>query len=238
MQNKTVQELRILARGIGITGYTRMRKNELIEAIRKAHAAKVPSEAPVHSGARAAVPADEEQRVKGAKYATTPPGTPTPGSEFSAELHEDIDTLRPASGPQLSLLPQKPGLFHAYWSLAPGQLQRQPGLHLRLCAIGSDCAQLLEEVPLPADQGHWYFHTDPTLVTSEIYLQLGHYRNDDDFVTAIRHGTVRIPRLTASSRTDRNWWISDEEFQRLYLMAGGRLRRGRLTWPGDTTSSR
>lgn len=289
MENRTIKELRTLASDMEITGYSRMRKDELIKAVKKVQAAKkrkqarkkaqtaaktnpvatrktakkkpavknkksaatksvsrrttvrtsVPSrEAPVQISANETVLANEEQRVEDAKFVTTPPGVPIPSSRFAVELNEDIDTLESITGPQLSLLPQKPGLFHAYWSLEPGHLARQPDLCLRLCAISSDQAMLLDEVPLPSDNGHWYFHTDATLTASEIYLQLGYYRTDDDFVTAIRHGIVRIPRLTASSSTDRNWWISKEEFQRLYLLAGGQFRRGRLMWPGDNISSR
>lgn len=269
MQEKTVKELRNLAREMEIPGYSRMRKKDLIQAIQHAAARHTelskqvattalntsgdyPRPAVItgksstrqdktsRSGTTAPEPVrqlDDEQRVEDAKYVTTAPGVPLPESEYASGLNEDIDTLPPVNGPRLNLLPQKPGLYHAYWTLEPGHLQRQPDLRLRLLAVDPGSAELLGEVPLPGDQGHWYFHTDPSLSSHKIYLQLGYYPNEGEFVTAIEHGTVRIPSLTASSRTDRNWWISDDEFRRLYLQAGGRLRRGRLQWPGNNTSS-
>jgi hypothetical protein len=67
---------------------------------------------------------------------------------------------------------------------------------------------------------------------------LGHYHDDGEFVTAIREGAVCLPRLYAASRTDRDWWISEKDFRRMYTAAGGFLQGGRLAWRGDVSSSR
>ena len=283
LENKTVSDLRTMARKLDLPGYSRMRKNELIKAIGKAQKKKaksktkkksanksakkakakaipkITSKKPVKTSKKQAGPktsaekiktpvtipqppalkiviSDEEQRVEDAKYVTAQPGAPSP-TDFVDDLGEDLDKLPPLNGPRLTLLPQKPGVFHANWALVPGHSANHPGLRLRLSSLSRDTITLLEEISLPADQGYWYFHTDPELDASKVYLQLGFYNENNNFVTAIERGIVRIPRLGASPNTDRRWWISEEEFRRLYLAAGGYMDGNRLLWPTRSPGS-
>ncbi|GMR18583.1 MAG: hypothetical protein BMS9Abin33_1004 [Gammaproteobacteria bacterium] len=277
LENKTVSDLRTMARKLDLSGYSRMRKDELIKAISKARKKKVKSKTkkklaktvkataqikskkPVRASRKQAKPetgveksktpatlpqppalkiviSDEEQRVEDAKYVTARPGTPPP-TDFVDDLGEDLDKLPPLNGPRLTLLPQKPGVFHAHWALASGHLAKQPGLRLRLSSLSRDTITLLEEIALPANQGYWYFQTNPALDASKVYLQLGFYNENSKFVTAIERGIVRIPRLAASPHTDQRWWISEKEFRQLYLAAGGRMEGGSLLWPTCNQSS-
>lgn len=239
MENKTVQELRDLARAQGIKGYSRMRKGELLEALKSAAPGGPRTTAPRKPPAEVPAPAHdadaEEQAIERAKYVLAPEPAAEAPPEPADDLHEPIDALPPLPAPVLQLLPQKPGVLHAYWSLAPEDAGRA-GLMLRLCQVSPRAARILVEVPLPADSGHWYFHIDPGLPATEVYLQLGHYDPEGRFVTAMDHGIVRVPRLYAAARTDRHWWISDREFERLYLRAGGLKQGDRLGWPGGTSS--
>ncbi|MDH5649008.1 MAG: Rho termination factor N-terminal domain-containing protein [Gammaproteobacteria bacterium] len=263
MNQKTVSELRSLAKKLGIPGYSRMRKDELIRAINTAQkskstkklktkatprksvkkpAVKASTTPKVEAGRkkperesaasdRSATLSDQEQQIETAKYATSIPGSPLPPSHFAEDLAEDIESLPPIHRPRLSLLPQKPGVFHAYWVLTPGHLINQSSLRLRLSSLVQSQLHILEEISLPSDRGHWYFHADPAADTGKIYLQLGHYNDKHEFVIAIERGIVHAPRLGVSSTIDPRWWISEAEFRRLYVAAGGQLRNDQLLWP-------
>lgn len=198
--------------------------------------------------------ASEEERVEGAKYALAPSGPV--GAPATTDLGEDIDRLPALREPVLCLLPQKPGVLHAYWVLPDGARAGRD-LKLRLCRGERERLEVWEELPLPSEQGTWYFHVPETLHNHDVVLQLGYYR-EGEFVSAIRRGAARIPSLYASASTDRWWWIAEEDFRRLYLQAGGFEAGGRrygwaaavgspgapppgpgaerLAWPGGVSS--
>jgi hypothetical protein len=216
-------------------------KGRKAPAVRKKTArvtSRAPSEPEVHLETHTARLTTEEERIEDAKFAVMPLGTAASAAGFARDLDEDIESLPPLPGPSLTLLPQKPGVIYAYWELEPAQRLKQPGLRFRLCHIGTEGATVLEELAVAADSGRWYFHIDPALRTDELYLQLGYYSTDRQFVTATSRGIVRVPRLHPSARTDRDWWVSEEDFRRMYLRAGGRAQGKRLSWPGSASSSR
>ena len=209
---------------------SRMHKKQS-RAVGKTRATKtaplMPEEAPFVS---------EEARAEEAKYAIAPPDvTVSALSPAAPDLGEDIERLPAFTESTLCLLPQKPGILHAYWVLEPGRLARQPSLQLRLCLLSDDTLEVLEEIPLPDDRGHWYFHVDEVQGDGEIVLQLGTYR-DGTFIPAIHRGMARIPSLYASSQTDRKWWVSERQFREMYLRAGGFARGRRLGWSASLSS--
>jgi hypothetical protein len=177
----------------------------------------------------------DEEQIESAKYAIVPPGTAVPRAE-AADLNEDIDNLPPVTEPTLCLLPQKPGVLHGYWVLPPDSVPRAQSFKLRLGRIARDVFEIIDEIALPRERGHWYFHVDESADMGEVYLQLGHYEPDGRFVTATRRGIARIPSLYASSRTDRLWWVSEEQFRAMYRRAGGYVRGPRLGWAASISS--
>ncbi|MHB1143223.1 MAG: DUF4912 domain-containing protein [Sulfuricaulis sp.] len=177
----------------------------------------------------------DEEQIESAKYAVVPPGTAVPRAE-AADLNEDIDNLPPVTEPTLCLLPQKPGVLHGYWVLPPDSALRAPLFKLRLGRIARDVFEIIDEIALPRERGHWYFHVDESADMGEVYLQLGYYEPDGRFVTAARRGIARIPSLYASSRTDRLWWVSEEQFRAMYRRAGGHVRGPRLGWAASISS--
>jgi hypothetical protein len=177
----------------------------------------------------------DEEQIESAKYAVVPPGTAVPRAE-AAELNEDIDNLPPVTEPTLCLLPQKPGVLHGYWVMPPGSVPRAQSFKLRLGRIARDVFEIIDEITLPHERGHWYFHVDESADMGEVYLQLGYYEPDGRFVTATRRGIARIPSLYASNRTDRLWWVSEEQFRAMYRRAGGYVRGPRLGWAASISS--
>jgi hypothetical protein len=179
-------------------------------------------------------PADEE-RVEGAKYATVLPGTTVPRAD-TTDLDEDIDNLPPVTEPMLCLLPQKPGVLHGYWIVPPNSIPYPQSLKLRLGRIARDAFEIINEIALPDAHGRWYFHLDEAADVGAVYLQLGYYEPGGRFVTATRRGIARIPSLYASDRTDRLWWVSEEQFSTMYRRAGGYVRGPRLGWAASISS--
>ena len=283
MKTETIEALRTLARQLGLTGYSKLRKHELLKLIagqqrkageksatksRNAAARAVTKQtkprrapgkpagtttagpSPVSSAAPAPQTAAEaEQQVESAKYAFALPGTPEP--VYAADLGEDIDRLPVMREPLLCLLPQKPGVLHGYWILPAASLDARQSARLRLATYNGDRLTILEEHPVPTERGHWYFHVEEGIELGAVYLQLGRYRPDGEFVSILQRGVARIPSLYASTRTDRRWWVSDAQFRDMYRRAGG-LERGRqlgwagsasspggaLAWPGNVSSQR
>jgi hypothetical protein len=265
LRSKTVDELRTLARALGLKGYSKLRKDELVRLLAErqpvvapppiAAAAMAPSrqQAPPIPRPRAlraaaaigcpepaarlqphaAAPLGAEERIESAKFALAQPDValsqPSPG----ADLGEDIERLPALRAPRLALLPQKPGILHAYWAL-PDVVGRP--LRLRLGRIADDELQIIEEIALPATGEQWYFHLPEALDAGEFFVHLGYYETDGRFVSALERAIARLPSLYASQRADRSWWISEERFRALYLRAGGFLRAGRLGWPGSASS--
>lgn len=267
MTPKTIKELREQARQLGLRGYSKLSKQELMARLgttgaadqsTKAATAKPPVERRARSRPRkpaaenaapATVPVTPvvsprwwepaatavmpgmnaaEQRIESAKYssAAAAPQEPT------FDLGEDIDRLPPLRHSCLTLLPQKPGVLHAYWALAEGEAIPSP-LHLRLCQASDNALSVWQEAAV-AERGHWYFHVPETADPEQLLVQLGYY-HDGAFVTAARRAIARLPSLYASARTDRWWFISEHDFRQLYLRAGGAEHR-RLSWSASIGS--
>lgn len=243
MASMTLKALRALAKALGLKGYSKLRKKELEQLIERAQRART---TPLHQkeepGAAAERPAapvrglGTQQRVESAKYALDPHGAAVALQESANDFVEDIEQLPQSAEPQLALLPQKPGILHAYWRLDPWA--QRPELRLRLLRARGGGIEPVEEIVLPAAHGHWYFHVpvedEPA---GAYYAQLGYYTPHGEFVCAFVRAIARIPSLYACSRTDRRWWISEERFRELYRRAGGFAHGVRLGWIGGAPSS-
>lgn len=175
-----------------------------------------------------------EQRIESAKYGSGSSSDATAPPPPLTDLGEDIDRLPNLHRSTLVLLPQKPGVLHAYWSLPPGAT-REPSLQLRLCRAANGELDVQHEATVSAARGHFYFSVPDDFASHEAVVQLGYYRGKK-FVSAIDRGVARIPSLYASARTDRWWWISEADFRRMYLSSGGEQRGRALRWAGSIGS--
>jgi hypothetical protein len=266
MKSKNIEALRALAKQLGLTGYSKLRKDELLKLIarqgRKARTSTVArppaaaarttqvqkkprrmSENPVPAAQARPLPvtsmiqaADAEQRVESAKYAFAPPGAAAHEPVYAADLGEDIEHLPDIRESLLCLLPQKPGVLHGYWVLPPASPAALQSIRLRLARYTGDRLAILGEHPVPAERGHWYFHVGEDIELNAVYLQLGRYQHDGELVSIIQRGIARIPSLYASAHTDRRWWVSDAQFRAMYRRAGGLERGTQLGWGGSASS--
>lgn len=196
-------------------------KVESATAAKAGTAAKPASTASAPSDVRIPTPAatrygSAEELVEGAKYALRPNGSTVPPA---ADLGEDIDRLPPLLEPVVCLLPQKPGILHAYWVLPAGETANGD-YKLRLCRAANEALDVREEVPVRADTGSWYFHVDEQSRDDGLVVQLGYYR-DGAFHSARGRSIARLPNLYASARTDERWWVQEQAFMQMYLRAGG-----------------
>lgn len=210
-----------------------------VEHPQKATPAPVPGQAwwepPRHVGPHLTRFATEEELVEGAKYALRRDGDPT--ASAVTDLGEDVDRLPALTETMVCVLPQKPGVLHAYWVLAPDEYSRHGDFRLRLCRAASAALEVHAEVRLPTERGAWYFHVPEDLANQEVLLQLGYY-HQGEFVNATGRSIARIPSLYASRRTDRWWWISEEDFRRMYLRAGGYVTPARrYGWVASISSA-
>ena len=265
LAGKTIEELRKLARARGMSGYSKIRKRELLHLLRagKKSAASSPAgkkkrkaaspgpasgksakrraiaptvkPAPVAAAPKPGNGGHTEQQIESSKYALIAPDQAPYAQRFTADLDENLDYLPAPTEAVICLLPQKPGVLQAYWSLNAPLPVPLGDLRLRLGRLLTWGVEFVEEVSLPSPRGHWYFHVDESTASGDFYLHLGSYR-DGHFVTAIRRGIARAPWLFASAAIDRRWWIDEERFNEMYLRAGGVRRHGRLAWPGSASS--
>lgn len=245
MKSRTIKKLRELAKALGIPGYSRMAKPDLEREVDGHEAAVTPSEAStvsVNSTPTTTLPswqepqahdvatANQEERVESTKYvaAAEPPPPPI------TDLGEDIHTLPALAQPMLCLLPQKPGILHAYW-VAPSAANND--LRLRLCRADIDGVDVHEEVALTADRGSFYFHVPESFDHESALVELGFYRGQE-FVVYLSRRIRHLPTRYASDRTDQSWWIDDSDFRRQYQRAGGEVgTTRRYVWGGNTSSS-
>lgn len=275
LQDKTLKELRTLAKARGLKGYSKLTKEQLVHLLvqpapepvaavgrtKKARIRKTPAIAPSKPGpakpatmapvteaqstpaAPGAAPSPAppaavhftatEEWVERTKYESRPNGRAP--SESFAELGEDIDRLPTLSEPVVCLLPQKPGVLHAYWVL-PTAGTEQVEYKLRLCRTAGEAVNVREEIPVRSAHGSWYFHVAETDNDAGMLVQLGYYR-DGRFVSASGRSVAHLPSLYASTRTDERWWVSEADFLRMFLRAGGFVTpTHRFGWNASTGS--
>lgn len=249
LQGKTLKELQAVAKSRGLRRYSRLTKEELVRllappgSVTAPSAEAAPSRAtqpqpiappvPAASAPVTAVPpvpsaagetGTAEEWVERSKYALRPNGGAP--SEAFTDLGEDIDRLPALTEAVVRLLSQKPGVLHAYWVLPPEEAGESTEYRLRLGRGTGGGVDVCEEVTVPARQGNWYFHVADA---ANWQLQLGYYR-DGRFVAARGRSVAQLPSLYASTRTDERWWISEADFIRMYLRAGGFVSAGRFGW--------
>jgi hypothetical protein len=252
LAEKTVEELRALAKSIGLTRYSKLTKSQLQRVI----AAASPPAATRAASSKAATKTATKQ--KPARRAETPANAPRaqalarkapPAAASKAKPVKATAALAPTTdaqdtapalsgtsphpshhAPMLTLRGQKPGVLHAAWSIDPARSMPLPYLRLRLLKASPDDRGIIDEIPLPDLHGSRYFHLAAEFHDVPLRAEIGYHSSDGRFIVMQHYSDMRLPSRLAAGRGDPQWWISDMDFRELYLRSGGIAEGGALVW--------
>jgi hypothetical protein len=267
MDTKSLNELRALAKTLGLKGFSKLRKDELKRLIARAQSkpaaaqSKHPSPTPTKSSpAKAPVPLKSKPRtdVEPPPLKIDPGATSTqiddeqrvedakyastPPGERSAHTQADADL-----GEDIERLPD---IAESTLRLMP----QKPGVLVGYWALppGTAVREPGHKLRLSIATGDDLAVLEERDVTQDRGSWYFHVDEalsgaevflqlgryqDGRFVTSIPRGSARIPDLSAAHASDRQWWISDERFRAQYLRSGGTARGNKLGWPGSSSSS-
>lgn len=204
LDEMTLRQLRKVASECGVSRYSRMRKEQLIEAIRKIQKGVV-------GGVKAtATVASEAQETVGASKFDL-------GSEMSVEALADVDAdladLPDGYGEsRIVLLPRDPQWAYVYWDIPDehrAELRRQGGARLALrfydvtdIDINTQRPHSLQQYECDEMSREWYV---PIPVSDRDYaVEIGYLANDGRWLILARSASVRIPPVYPSD------WIDDQ----------------------------
>jgi len=185
-------------------------------------AGQVPLRRPWQMPAGAEAPLMAQERVADAKYFT---GT--------AEQKQAVpfDTLTHEYGSErMALMARDPYMAFSYWELPQARLEKEKawfGWDSKLCVRVYDVTGVLfdgSNATAYFDQevydrvGSWYF--DFSRPMHSFCADLGLLAPNGRFLTMIRSNAVTMPRDGVSDVLDEEWMLVDEEFMKLYGVAG------------------
>ncbi|MEM8805407.1 MAG: DUF4912 domain-containing protein [Cyanobacteria bacterium P01_G01_bin.38] len=211
LEDLTLRQLRRVASEYSVSRYSRMRKVELIEAIRKAQAAGVAS---AHNSTKAATmdspiaTVDEiegQVEVEASKFAT-------PVMQELATVDEGLGDLPSGYGEsRIVLMPRDPQWAYAYWDIPnehKEELRRQGGMRLALrfydvtdIDFSYQSPHSLQQYECDEMAREWYM---PIPVSDRDYaVEIGYVCADGRWLTLARSTPVHIPPVYPSD------WIED-----------------------------
>ncbi len=245
LAEKTVQELRDLAKSLGLTKYSKLTKAQLLRLIAAAPppaatraAAKTPKKQKAARGGTGTktrspgtAPEAHKPRALGRQApAVTIGGITATTGEHDMPAHAKTPPLPVRAAPMLTLRGQQPGVLHAAWSIDPARSMPLPYLRLRILTAGADSSTLLDEIPLPDLQGSRYFHLATQSGDTPLRAEIGYHSSDGRFIVMQSHTDIRLPSRQAAGHGDPQWWISEADFRELYVRSGGLSEGSALVW--------
>ncbi|ASC74073.1 uncharacterized protein XM38_050470 [Halomicronema hongdechloris C2206] len=201
LEDMTLRQLRRVASDLEVSRYSRMRKSELIAAIRMMQSEPT---APVPTTA-----VEGQMEVEASKYTVTPEAPP----EELATVDEGLPDLPGGYGEsRIVLLPRDPQMAYAYWDV-PNEhredMRRQGGVRLALrlydvtdIDLNAQNSHGLQQYECDEMARDWYF---PVPVSDRDYVvEIGYICNDGRWLVLARSATVHIPPVYPSD------WIEDQ----------------------------
>ncbi|MDA0266855.1 MAG: DUF4912 domain-containing protein [Cyanobacteria bacterium] len=231
LDGMTLRQLRKVASECEVSRYSRMRKEELIEAIQLAQARRTTS-VPAPTSA-----VEGQAEVEAAKYAA--PTEPMPVEELAA-VDEGLGDLPTGYGEsRIVLMPRDPQWAYAYWDIPNDhkeELRSQGGTRLALrfydvtdVDINTQAPHSLQQYECDEMAREWYL---PIPVSDRDYVaEIGYVCNDGRWLVLARSAPAHIPPVYPSD------WIEDK----FVTVPWGQDLRGQtiitLTPPGSVTAA-
>ncbi len=179
LESKTIKELMRLAREWGVSGYSKLKKAELVKLLtrkrpRAASGGKQKTAGGDHAGqARASASRARLGRDRAAYQSPRIEplvGKPQPQPQPPQPRSPEASATR-AAGPlpprygdgRMGLLPRDAHWLYCFWDPSPAQLQRwreAGAAALRVVELGSGADRELQRIPLPAGASSWYVQVD------------------------------------------------------------------------------
>ena len=226
----TLRQLRKVASRLGVSRYSRMRKDELLQAIQNAEAA-----APASETSQALNPSPMANSPVNPSIAATPMSSTSPTNEESLRSQEQVEAAKYELGSRESivalasvdeglselpdgygdsrivLMPRDPQWAFVYWDVPNDhkeEMRRQGGqqIALRLCDatdidLNHQAPHSVQEYPCDELAREWYL---PIPVSDRDYaIEIGYRCGDGRWLMLCRSSTVRIPPTYPSD------WIED-----------------------------
>jgi|GEM_PF-2389798 hypothetical protein len=214
LNKMTVKALRDLARELSVTGFSRMRKPELVEAILARR------EAPRSTAAskRPAVPAAAEAAVPASAPSSAPQRPAPPSLTELGDLPTHYDRTR------ITLMVQKPGYLYAYWEIREDDLAgaraRIGRVDARLVMRANNLTEgHFNDIEVHCPVGDWFFPCD--WAGHRVRVDFGLRGPDGRFILLASSNEVVLPLARASDRVDPEWAVQESEFEAIYALSGG-----------------
>lgn len=211
----TVKELRAMAKKRGLSGYSKLRKTELIEVL-ELGSAKSETASPVPEKVAESLPSAGRPAAAsipeppgagyGAPIQAPPPPTPEPLPE---KYGRDF----------VALVAREPERLFAWWDIsgnasrmaAEGMTEPRPVLRVEVVGEG------LHDIEVgPA--WNWYLHCTPG---KSYQVAVGFKDSEGNFRQIARSRKIRAPRVGISDEIDEQWMLVDETARRLLEYMGG-----------------
>jgi hypothetical protein len=180
LESRTLRELLELAREWGLSGFSKLKKNELVKLLSKRLAKEPLSGAAKGGQAKAAgrKPAPAAEAARAPAAAVRQDRKPAP-----AKARRGAEALPEAYGDgRVVLMTRDPQWLYCFWDLTDEQTRRLwagPAPSLRLLERAGQGGQEIQRVKLPHGARSWYLRVEPA--GKDYLCQLGQARADGGF---------------------------------------------------------
>jgi uncharacterized protein len=228
----TRRELYEMAKAYGLTGRSRMGKEDLVDALCGVSARKAPAEP---RAAKRRMSKRRHRRPLARARGTAHQAPPPAPSSFTAPQAQPPQPPQPYidRGPELSssygqdklqVMVRDPNWIYAYWDLSGGvreRLAKQVGGGTWVLRVYDVSRDVYDDVPVLIEGGNWYV---PVASDTEYRVDIGIIDQHGVFHVAASSRRIRTPRMGISEVFDEEWMILEEEFRRLLEISGPMAR--------------